>query len=136
MHIRQRVMIAAALSLILVADSAARTAQDAKNPRRDPVTAIAEGIRLLEKQDYVVFLQSFVRPDDLKEMTAGRTIDAVAREFGETRAAKALALLKAASTMTPVVNAEKTRADFKFAKPVEGEAVLSMRKIGDYWYIR
>lgn len=136
MHVKERVMITAALMLILASGSVAQTGQDARNPRRDPVTAIAEGIRLLEKQDHVVFLQSFIRPDDLKEMTAGRTIEAVAKEFGEKRAAKALTLLKAASTMTPVVNAEKTRADFKFAKPVEGEAVLSMRKIGDYWYIR
>ena len=39
------------------------------DPREKPETAVTEGIRLLEKEEYVDFLKQFVPPDDLKELT-------------------------------------------------------------------
>lgn len=108
------------------------------DPRREPATAIAEAVRLLERSDHVGFLKTFMRPDELKEMLAKyKTIEDVANEFGrDDRPAKMLDVLKAASTLTPTMNAEGTRADYRFEKPVGGARRLSLTKIGDYWYIR
>jgi hypothetical protein len=108
------------------------------DPRREPGTAIKEAIRLLEARDYAVVVKTFIRPSELEEMlTKHGTIEEVAKEFvKDDRPAKMLDVLKAASTMTPTMNADGTRANYTFEKPVGGAKRLSMAKIGDYWFLR
>jgi len=122
-------------SLVLIA-VCNQPVQDLDSPRREPATAVTNALQLLEKKDYVGFLKTYMRPNDLKQMTASRSIETFAAEFGERRAAKLVTILREASTLQPLVDAGRTRADYNFAKPVEGEATLSLRKIDGYWYIR
>jgi len=106
------------------------------DPRREPATAIAEMVRLLEGKDYVTLLKTFARPDDLKQMLATKTIEVVAAEFAEKKAAGALEALKAASTMKPELTADGTRADYRFGRPIGGDTKVTLMKIGELWYLR
>ena len=106
------------------------------DPRTQPESAVKEGIRLLEASKFAEFLKTFARPSELEELTAKRSIDDVAAEFGEKRAPDLLAALRAASTMKPTISAEGTRAEYTFEKPFGRERRISMAKIGDVWYFR
>jgi hypothetical protein len=106
------------------------------DPRREPATAVAEAIRVLERKDYATFLQTFARPEELKELLASKKIEEVAAEFGKEKAADILIALKAAAKMTPTLSREGTRADYRFEKPIGGESRITLEKIGEYWYFR
>jgi hypothetical protein len=123
-----------AVAIVLGAAQPAPSQQP--DPRREPATAIAEMVRLLERKDHVTLLKTFARPDDLKEMLATKTIEVVAAEFAQKRAAGALEALKAASTMKPELSADGTRATYRFDKPIGGDSRVTLMKIGEYWYLR
>jgi hypothetical protein len=108
------------------------------DPRREPATAIAACARLLEAKEYVGFVKTCFRPAELQELSAKYgTEEAVAQEFEKSGGpAKLLDVLKAASTVTPVMNAAGTRADYRFEKPVAGANRLSLVKIGELWFLR
>ena len=106
------------------------------DPRREPATAIAEAIRLLERKDYVALLENFARPDELKAMLAKKPIEELAADFGQRRAAGTLDALKAASRMTPELSQDGLRADYRFEKPVGGENRVRLVRIGEYWFLR
>jgi hypothetical protein len=108
------------------------------DPRVEPGTAIKEAIRLLEARDYVGFVKTCIRPSELTEMTTKYgTVEEAAKAFANTdRPAKLLDILKAASALTPAINADGTRADYRFDKPVAGANRLSLAKIDGYWYLR
>ena len=106
------------------------------NPRTQPATAVKEAIRMLEAKKYTDFLKTFTSPSELEELLLKGSIEELAAEFGERRAPDILAALRAASTMTPTLNAEGNRATYRFEKPFGREARISMAKIGEYWYFR
>jgi len=126
--------VAPVVAFVLI--SAQPTPAQKPDPRREPATAITEMIRLMERKDYVTLLKTYARPDDLKEMLVTKTIEVVATEFAQKRAAGALEALKTASTMTPEFTADGTRATYRFDKPIGGDSRLSLMKIGEYWYLR
>jgi hypothetical protein len=107
-----------------------------RDPRREPGTALAESVRLLERKDYAVFLETFLPPDDLKEALAEyKTLDALADRFGKT-APDTLLALRAALKTKPVMNPAGTRADFRLEQPAGGRNRVLLSKIGEYWFIR
>lgn len=64
------------------------TAAPAADPRAKLDTAIDEGIRLLEDEEYVEFLKMFVPPDELKKITEKRSDRRIRRRLRrEERAA-------------------------------------------------
>lgn len=79
-----------------------------------------------------------MRPGELEEMlTEHGTIEEVAKELVKNdRPAKMLDILQAASALTPTMNADGTRANYRFEKPIGGANRLSMAKSGDYWFLR
>jgi hypothetical protein len=128
-------LLLAALVFSGVVQSSATQPAD---PRREPASAIKEAIRLLEARDYAAFVKTCMRPSELEEMLVKhKTVEEVAKEFAQSdRAARMLDVLKAASTMTPVMNADGTRANYTFEKPVGGAKRLSLAKVDGLWYLR
>ena len=129
-------LLATAVAIAVVALAPLVQAVQTPNPRTQPELAVKQGIRLLEAGKHAEFLKTFARPSELEELTAKRSIDDVAAEFGEKRAPDFLAALRAAATMKPTVSAEGTRAEYNFEKPFGRERRISMAKIGEFWYFR
>ena len=129
-------LLSTAITLAMVMFAPMVQAVQTPHPRTQPESAVKEGIRLLEASKYAEFLKTFARPSELEELTAKRSIDDVAAEFGEKRAADLLAALRAADKMKPTLSAEGTRAEYTFEKPFGRERRISMAKIGDVWYFR
>jgi hypothetical protein len=128
----------AVMLFAIVSTGLLQTPAQAADPRREPATAIAEGIRLLEAKDYVTFVKTCFRPSEVEELTKKfGTVEDVAKALEKAgKPAQLLEVLKAASTLTPTLNATGTRADYKFEKPVAGANRLSLAKVGDLWYLR
>ena len=120
---------------VLVLAPALQSVQ-ATDPRTQPETAVKEAVRLLDAGKYAEFLKTFARPSEVEELTAKRTMEEVAAEFGQKRAPDLLAALRAAGTMKPALSAEGTRAEYAFEKPFGRERRVSMVKIGEFWYFR
>jgi hypothetical protein len=106
--------------------------------RRELTAVIKEAIVLLERKDYVAFMKTFVRPEELKEMLEKHeSIEVVAREFGRSeQPSTLLKALEASSKIEPTFSREGTRADYVFEAPIGGERRLSFQKIGDRWFLR
>jgi hypothetical protein len=106
--------------------------------QRELTTAIKDAILLLERKDYVAFMKTFMRPEELKEMLEKYgSIEGVATEFGRSeRPSTLLKALEAASKIEPAFSREGTRADYTFETPIAGERRLSFQKIGDRWFLR
>jgi hypothetical protein len=105
-------------------------------PREHIDTAVVEGIRLLEAEDYEGFVSAFVKPDDL--LIVAPTPDALAahaKDFGANRAASWLDALRDIRGRTPVLDAAETSATFVLARPLAFKQTLTFVKIGKYWYI-
>lgn len=99
-------------------------------------TAIPEAIRLLEANDHVTFLKTFMAPDDLKALTARAQapVEEVAKGFAE-RAGRILTALKAVQGTTPVLAADGGTATFTLKEPVGGRDSISFKKVGGLWYL-
>jgi DNA-binding PucR family transcriptional regulator len=110
-------------------------AQEADDPRRDPEKAVVDAKRLLEQRSYAQFMQQYIPPDQLKEITGDRSVNDVAAAFGARYASTVLAGLAEAVTMEPVLNDSGTRATYRFERPIGGRTAMVLRKIGDYWYL-
>ena len=111
-------LLSTAITLAMVMFAPMVQAVQTPHPRTQPESAVKEGIRLLEASKYAEFLKTFARPSELEELTAKRSIDDVAAEFGDKRAPDLLAALRAASTMKPTISAEATRAEYSFREAV------------------
>ena len=125
-------LLGTVLVFLIVAPIAAQN----PDPRRDPTLAVAEMIRLLEKKDHATLLKTFATPEELERLTRDKTFDARVVEFANTRAAGYLLALQAASKMKPTFNDDRTRAYYRFEKPIGGEPRISLQKIGEFWYLR
>ena len=123
------------LVLVLCAAYAA-TGYAQSDPRTQPDSAIKEAIRLLEAKKYAEFIRTFARPSELEELLARQSLEAVSADFEKRKAADVLAMLRAAATMKPALNEDRTRAEYAFEKPVGGERRLQLEKIGQFWYLR
>jgi hypothetical protein len=106
------------------------------DPRREPASAIADMIRLIERRDFVALLKTYATPDQLEKFTESATLEAAAAKVADERGAGMLEALKAAAKLTPDINAEKTRARYRFPAPIAGDGSLTLVKIGEYWYLR
>jgi hypothetical protein len=123
-----------AIAMVVVAVVVAGA--QAKDPRRDPATAVQEAIRLIETKNYVALLKTFAMPEELERLTRTTTLEAAAADFGRDRASRILEALKAAAKLKPTLNEDGTRADFLFETPVGGERRIRLQKVGEFWYLR
>ena len=104
------------------------------DPREKLDTAIAEGVRLLEKKDYVAFLTAFVTPADLA--ARGKSVEDFAAEFATERGEVALVALKQIQTLKPAMSADGTSATFQLHLADErAPGAMTWTKIGARWYI-
>ncbi len=98
--------------------------------------AITRGLGLLETKRYVEFLQMFLKPEDLKELTERRTLDEVAKEYTGEFETHMLVLFRRIKTMKPVMNPERTTATFTLpGEGIDGENEFTFLRVGKDWYI-
>jgi hypothetical protein len=109
---------------------------DEPEKREQLETAIPEGIRLLEAKEYELFLQSFVSPDELKDVTGGTSLAEFAKKFGERKAPRLLEVLKEIKDVKPVLDEAKAEATFAFKKEIGGKKSITFQKVDKYWYIK
>ncbi len=118
--------------------AAAAQAQDKPDPRSKLETAIPDAIRLLEAEEYVNLLKQYVAPDDLKKITEKASLEEFAVRFGEGKAEKLLAVLKAIKDSQPELNAEGTLATFTFPEELQvgSRNKIEFAKVNNLWYIK
>ncbi|RCS44597.1 hypothetical protein DTL42_16865 [Bremerella cremea] len=124
------------VSFLLLAFAAVAWGEDAAaDPRETLATAIPEGIRLLEAEQYEEFLTKFVSPADLKMITARKSMDEFVNSFNERKAARVLKALKAIEGTKPKLDAAGTKANFVFKQEIDGKKSLTFVKVDKYWYL-
>jgi hypothetical protein len=117
---------------LLIPQSGAAPAQS--DPRERLETAIEEGIRLLEKKEYLKFLTTLADPAALAKRRD--TPEEFAAEFAEDGAERLLAMLKRIRTAKPAMSADGNTATYQLdPAPERGPRTLRWEKIGKYWYI-
>jgi hypothetical protein len=124
------------LIVAILAGSFQTTSGQQPDPRREPATALKEGIRLLEKKNQAEFMQKCMAPIevDRAKQRFGSLERAVA-EFGrQGRFETALKAFRAAAKVRPTFYDDGTRANFVFDAPIGGEQRLQLRKVNGLWY--
>ncbi|MCR9115567.1 MAG: hypothetical protein NXI22_01295, partial [bacterium] len=109
------------------------------NPQENVTTAVDEGIRLLEKTEYVTFVKNFAHPDDLKKILNDEsiTIEALAEKFANKNAKSLLTALKNVKTLgEPMYNEDKTKATWKLTVDDFPQETLVFEKQNGLWYLR
>lgn len=124
------------LALALCAASLQTTLGQQPDPRREPATALKEGIRLLERREHEEFMQKYMSPtqvDRAKQRfgTLERAMVEFARQGGFEIALKAF---QAAVKVQPTLYDDGTRANYVFDAPIGGEQRLQLRKLDGLWY--
>jgi hypothetical protein len=105
-------------------------------PEREALEkAIPYGISLLEAKNYKAFLEAFVKPDDLKQITKAQPMDEFAAEFGKEAAADVLTVLKKIKDLKPKLDEKGTTATYTLPEAVKGETEFKFLKVDKYWYI-
>ncbi len=104
------------------------------DPRENLDTAIAEGIRLLEAEDYTGFFMTFAPPALIKEMTESGELDDILERFVEGKAAGALEDLKQIKGTTSTLSPDGKEATFRLPSAPWGDTITFI-KVGKYWYI-
>jgi hypothetical protein len=98
---------------------------------------VPEAIRLLEAKDYVTVLETLVPPETFKQITSEHPIAEFAAKFGESKAAKLLAVLKAAKDGKAVLSEDGTSATFELPEnPEFPKKTLVFEKIEGRWFIK
>jgi len=113
----------------------APSAMSQADPREEPGTAIAEGIRLLEGKDYKTFVQHYTPPEAFNVLVSTGKVDDFAKSFGEEASATMLQVLKAVKDMKPVLSPDGKTATFKLKEPIAGSDSFSLVKIDKFWYL-
>jgi hypothetical protein len=123
------------IAVMLAASVHTPFAQQA-DPRREPATALKEAARLLEAKDYANFIQKCIAPDELeKGLKMFGSVDKIVAEFNRSgRFELALKALQAAMKTEPEFYDDRTRANYRFDAPIDGEMRLQLRKVGGLWY--
>jgi hypothetical protein len=116
----------------MFASAGLATADPKTNPREKLDTAIKEAIRLLEAKEYAAFLEQFMVPDELKEITRKKPLDEFAKEFAERKAGDMLKVLKSLDGLKPTLDESGTTATFD----PPGAMKLKWVLIDKSWYIR
>lgn len=123
------------LLLVFVCSWAGLTmgAEKEANPQQSLETAIPHAIRLLKAQQYGLFIESYMLPDDFKKMVASGKYDA--RQFGAKKAPRLLEVLEAVPTATLTLDNEKKIATYTFKEPIGGKSEIRFVKVDDLWYL-
>jgi hypothetical protein len=113
-------------------------AEDVKvDPRETLEASLCEGIRLLEAKERNAFLEGFVTPTDLNEYTKGKSLDELAKDFGEQKSLMLLKVLKEIKGATPILKKTATEVTFGFDKAKIGKKkAVAFVKMGKYWHIQ
>lgn len=129
-----------ASDILFVADAAAGrpfTPFSRVAPQRpanlEPEAAVTEMARVLEAGNFVEFFTTWCLPEDVAKMTGdGKSIEDVAKKFGEKKGKKALASLLAAAKVKPVRNEAGDEVVF------EGEGIempVRLKRVDGRWYL-
>jgi len=107
------------------------------NPNQGIDTLIALGIRQLEAKEYRTFLQTVVAPDELKKISEKEGgLDALARKFGEEKAASLLAVLKAIQSVKPALDDDGRIATFTVPEGTASpKGAIKFHRIERNWYL-
>ncbi|MDB4637775.1 MAG: hypothetical protein P8M30_00610 [Planctomycetaceae bacterium] len=130
-----------AFSIVIIASNVLIAQEEKKaHPQASVETAITHAITILEAKKYKELLDQYVPPADLAKMKEAGAYELVVKKFGEgEKSGKLLNALKAAQTVKPEYNEDKTSVVFNFTKEVDGEQVeqrpVRFTKIGKLWYI-
>lgn len=102
--------------------------------RLEPAAVVTDMIRLLEAGKSREFVETYVSPTDLDEMTKqGRTLEKLAARFEGERVKELLDVLQTISKQPPVMSADGDEASW----PVENKVGhLRLQRIDGRWYLR
>ena len=118
-------------------DVVAAQADDPKpDPREKLETAIPEGIKLLTAKEHKPFVEMFVAPADLKEITKKTPLDEFVKRFAEDKAPKLLKVLEEIKDTKPTLDKTGTRATYTLKENGDGKKSITFKKIEKYWYIQ
>jgi hypothetical protein len=118
-------------------DVSAAQAQDPKpDPREKLETAIPEGIKLLTAKEFQPFIEKFVAPDDLKEITKRTTVEEFAKRFGEEKAETLLKVLENIKDTKPTFDKTGTKATYTLTQTIGNKKTITFKKVEKYWYIQ
>lgn len=99
-------------------------------------TAIAEGIKMLEGQEYARFLKHYVEPDQFKKFSEQGDIDEFAKKFSEKKAKIILDVLKSIKGKTPKMEEDGKKASFEIKLEGFPKDSIVFARIDKYWYIK
>jgi hypothetical protein len=130
--LRFTVLLACALLL-----GRAPCADEKKDPREDTGTAVAEAIRLLEAKDFKKFIQNFMPPEKLKQITDGKPemLDQMAKATTSEGIAPVLSALKEIKDAKPELDAEGKHAKFALKEEIAGHKSMTFVKVDKFWYL-
>ena len=98
---------------------------------------VPEAIRLLEAKEYVTVLEILMLPEDFKNITENLPVAEFAAKFGEQKAAKLLAVLKAAKDLKPILSEDGNIATFELPEnPEFPRKALVFERIDGRWFIK
>lgn len=125
------------LFLLSAVDVTVARAEDPKpDPREKLETAIPDGIKLLTAKEFKPFIEKFVAPDDLKEITKKTTIEEFAKRFGEEKAATLLKVLENIKDTKPTFDKTETKATYTLTQTIGNKKTITFKKVEKYWYIQ
>jgi hypothetical protein len=124
------------LSIAVVASLVGVKAQTGAkaDPRLDPVTALAEGVRLLEAGNHRAFLLTLAPPEQVKKRAGSEEAMEEWVSFFAKSAEGLLAAMKDARSKTPQYDAARTSARFELSEGLMLKAIV-MTKIDSLWYV-
>ena len=100
----------------------------------EPAAAITDMIRLLEAGKSREFVETYVAPTDLDEMTKqGRTIEKLAARFEGERVKELIEVMLAVSKQPPVMSADGGEASWAVEHKM---GQLRLQRIDGRWYLR
>jgi hypothetical protein len=116
------------------------TSSQSSNPMENLDTVIPHGIRLLEAGKYKEFIEAFMPPESQKKKAQRKSMEEIAKEFGEKKAPRMLTALKAIKGTKPTLEDDGKNKTARFAFPegaIEGQGPKSIVfvLIEKSWYI-
>jgi len=121
------------LGSILLAPAQARTDDD---PRAELEGAVRLGIKLLEKKEYVAFIQRFMDPESLEELVSKTPLERLAKDELDYRRDRWIAEFKLYLGKTARLEVRERSASFYAIDEKGKEVRLAFTKHGDKWYIK
>ena len=98
---------------------------------------LPEAIRLIEAKEFVALLEAVVPPEDFRKITAEKPLPEFAARFGEEKAARLLAVLKAAKNQKPKISEDGNTAIYTLPEGADAsKGTLVFMRIENRWYIK